>query len=81
MDVRQAEELFFTAQAQIPITLQSNGDDLTVSGEFDLTASVGQLASSCIRRGSCSDVMTRVSVVETIFETSWKSSVRFPGQW
>jgi polyisoprenoid-binding protein YceI len=28
-----------TAQAQIPITLQSNGDDLTVSGEFDLTHS------------------------------------------
>jgi len=28
-----------TAQAQIPITLQSNGEDLTVSGEFDLTHS------------------------------------------
>jgi hypothetical protein len=28
-----------TAQAQIPVTLQYSGDDLTVSGEFDLTHS------------------------------------------
>jgi hypothetical protein len=45
------------------------------------SARVGQSLSSLSRRGSCSEVMTRVSVVEAILETSWNISVRLPGQW